>query len=332
MATSFATYASQFLTRQQQPTSPASSQPLFFSFTTDESASGFPPGADLDDLDDPHLRGSAESQEPPNIEPGYIVDDDDEDPYLRLDEDDNPAASKYSPRYNPPSAPLIASEIGGSDRAESPKGWLAHQASPLRRSPSPSPTTSSDSGPPADLFNHSPLMQPPPPATSRAPVSLSLTESLLPRDGRARPIDVFSLPDPRHTPRGRRKYNDSVWTALWCTGVGVCLFSALLLLFIAPKPRKPTGSRRLPYTTLLHTVPLLTILTFLSAAAAYAHIFLLQIFVRPVMFATSVFIPATLFISAIWAFIGSFMWEEGSEPTWGETVGYVSISTWPSTS
>jgi hypothetical protein len=43
--------------------------------------------------------------------------------------------------------------------------------------------------------------------------------------------------------------------------------------------------------------------------------------VRPVMAATSVFIPATLFLSAVWAFIGSFMWEAGQEPTWGETVG-----------
>lgn len=39
------------------------------------------------------------------------------------------------------------------------------------------------------------------------------------------------------------------------------------------------------------------------------------------MIATSVFIPATLFISAIWAFVGSFMWDADHEPTWGETVG-----------
>jgi len=59
----------------------------------------------------------------------------------------------------------------------------------------------------------------------------------------------------------------------------------------------------------------------ISAAVAYSHIFLLRIFVKPVMIATSVFIPATLFISAVWSFIGSFMWEAGVEPTWGETVG-----------
>ena len=89
------------------------------------------------------------------------------------------------------------------------------------------------------------------------------------------------------------------------------------------KPDKQGKQRtaHLPYTTLLHTVPLLTILTFLSAAAAYTHIFLLRIFVGPVMVATSVFIPVTLFVSAVWAFVGSFMWEAGQEPTWGETVG-----------
>jgi hypothetical protein len=38
------------------------------------------------------------------------------------------------------------------------------------------------------------------------------------------------------------------------------------------------------------------------------------------MIATSVFIPVTLLISSIWAFIGSFMYDT-DEPTWGETVG-----------
>lgn len=67
--------------------------------------------------------------------------------------------------------------------------------------------------------------------------------------------------------------------------------------------------------------PLITLLIFLSAIVSYLHIFLLRIFVKPVMIATSVFIPATLFISAVWAFVGSFMWDADKEPTWGETVG-----------
>ncbi|KAJ3486007.1 hypothetical protein NLJ89_g11850 [Agrocybe chaxingu] len=77
----------------------------------------------------------------------------------------------------------------------------------------------------------------------------------------------------------------------------------------------------LPYTVLLRTVPMLIILTFLSAGAAYVHVYLLRVFVKPVMIATSVFIPATLFISAVWAFVGSFMWDGDTVPTWGETVG-----------
>lgn len=280
---------------------------MFFSFTTDDgSRGGHDIDADLDDLDDPHLRVSQPSQRHHNA-----VDDD--DPYLRLDEDD-PATS----RFDSHSVPLIASEHSASVGSDSPKGWLAHQAS--RPSRSPSPLTSSDSSPPPDLFKPATYRPPPPPQTLSAPISLSLTESLLPRDGHARPIDVFSLPDPRHTPRGRRKYNDSVWTAIWCTGCLLCLLSSILILFLTRKPPNSSPAT-LPYTTLLHTVPMLTILTFLSAFVAYGHIFLLRVFVGPVMVATTVFVPATLFISAVWAFVGSFMWDGDQEPTWGETIG-----------
>lgn len=211
------------------------------------------------------------------------------------------------------------------EESESSKGWLAHQTSPLRNyrppSPSESESSSNESGnPPPDILTHHPspprprYVQPPPPP----PTSLSLTESLLPRDGSSRPMDVFSLPDPRHVSRRRRKFNDSPWTAVWCTGLSLCLFFSILILFLThTKPNDPV----LPYTTLLHTVPMLSILIMLSAAVSYTHIFLLRIFVKPVMVATSVFIPATLLVSACWAFIGSFMWEAGVEPTWGETVG-----------
>lgn len=316
MAASFAAYASQFLAKQHNggSASMASSQPLFFSFTTDDgSRAGHELDTDLDDLDDPHLRDSGRS-----TMKGYGRGDEDEDPYLRLDEDER--MGRYDSRHGQ-SIPLIA-----SDSSESPTGWLAHLASPLAgpsriRTRSPSPSDSSDPASPPNFFNREiqPGTPPPPPPPTREPVSLSLTESLLPRDGLIRPLDVFSLPDPRHTPRRRRKYHDYIWTALWCTCLSICVFFSILLLFVTKKyTSKPVT---LPYTTLLHTVPLLTILTFLSAAVAYTHILLLRIFVRPVMIATSVFIPATLFISAVWAFVGSFMWEGGSEPTWGESVG-----------
>lgn len=332
MATSFAAYASQFLTKQQGASSLSSSQPLFYSFSTDEgSRIGHYNPDDLDDVDDPHLRASGasranKSQRDPDDSDYHThhADEDDDDPYLRLDEEEQLAGGS---RYASQSIPLIGSLPGPSEPG-SPKGWLAHQASPLGRSRSPSPSPSSSSyeshSPPVHA-THSPprkppRVQPPPPPATRGPMGLSLTESLLPRDGHNRPLDVFSLPDPRR--RGRWKFNDSPWTAAWCSCIAICFFFCILLLFLIPKPIPKTKQPvTLPYTTLLHTVPLLTILTFVSAAVAYTHIFLLRIFVGPVMVATSVFIPATLFISAVWAFIGSFMWEAGTQPTWGETVG-----------
>ncbi|KAI0647476.1 plasma-membrane choline transporter-domain-containing protein [Trametes meyenii] len=320
MAASFAAYASQFLNRQQGAASSlSSSQPLFYSFSTDNgSHAGNAHEADLDDIDDPHLRASSMSRTTVRREPQPPQhQEEEEDPYLRLDEDE-PGVS----RQEAASVPLL-----GVSEGDGSKGWLAH-ASPLR-SPSPSPSNSSadSSNPPPDILHprppspHSaqrPYSPPHPPPPPRTAVSLSLTESLLPRDGRTRPVDVFSLPDPRYVPRNRRKFNDSAWTTTWLAGVSICLLGSILVLFLT---HASPNRRKTPYFTLLHTVPLLTILTFLSAAVCYVHIFLLRVFVKPVMVATSVFIPATLLISAVWAFVGSFMWDGDQEPTWGETVG-----------
>ncbi|KAI6138124.1 plasma-membrane choline transporter-domain-containing protein [Pisolithus tinctorius] len=348
MAKSFAQYASEFLMQQHPESSLSSSQPLFFSFTTDDEGSrnGNDNDHDVADLDDPHLRdsrasrvsrrGIGSSSGGGRSGTGKVRADmdEEEDPYLRLDQDEDgdempPGASRHAAQ----SARLLASNYGQAESQDFPKGWLAHQASPPRRaprspSPSPSPSSRSSLDSPGSLAmlgqpstpRHKRLQTPPPPPPrqSREPLSLSLTQSLLPRDGTTRPLDVFSLPDPKRS-LPRRKFNDSTWTIVWCTGVSICLFFSVLLLFLGRKPGKSRGP--VPYITLLHTVPLLTILTFLSAAVAYLHIFLLRIFVRPVMVATSVFIPATLFISAIWAFAGSFMWDGDQEPTWGETVG-----------
>ncbi|TFK72735.1 hypothetical protein BDN72DRAFT_835824 [Pluteus cervinus] len=322
MTTSFAAFASQYLTGRQNVTSSrtSDSQPMFFSFISTDSRGGHD-DADLDDTEDPHFREMGQARKSKNALLEQ-EDEEDEDPYLRLDEDEHTLRSGFNSKgHNPQSTPLIASSHTYDSDSESPRGWLAHQPSPLQPSRSPSPASSSSSEPSPDMLVGATRPQhhvSAPPTTNREPISLSLTESLLPRDGRTRPLDVFSLPDPRHTPRGRRKYNDYPWTALWCAGVSFCLFFSILLLFIT---RKPQERVRLPYTTLLHTVPLLTILTFASAVVAYSHIYLLRIFARPMMIATSVFIPATLFISAIWAFVGSFMWDGDTEPTWGETVG-----------
>ncbi|KAF8912212.1 hypothetical protein CPB84DRAFT_1761633 [Gymnopilus junonius] len=336
MATSFAAYASQYLNRQHAEASVASSQPMFFSFTTDDEGSrrgGH--DTDLDDLDDPHLNlsmgtnvgASGHRQEGPQ---------DDEDPYLRLDEDEHTAGGSrtiFRHQQEQQNIPLMAR----SASPDSPPGWLAHLArSPPRRpspSPPPSESSESDSTPPMDLLVTSPQGQPrapntlsnnaarppsipPPPRTEPRSLSLSLTDSLLP----SRPQFTFTLPDPRHTSRKRRKYHDSIWTTVFLALLSACLVFSLLVLFFTKRP-KGVPAVVLPYAIMLRTVPILVILTCVSAVIAYTHVYLLRLFVGPVMIATEVFVPATLFICAVWAFVGSFMWEAGVEPTWGETVG-----------
>ena len=180
---------------------------------------------------------------------------------------------------------------------------------PFRRSPSPAPTT-----PPPNYRYSSP--QPPPPTRAFSPVSpppIGLTESLLPRDRH-----VFSLPDPRYPVR--RKYHDSTWTAVWLTAVSICVVSSVLILFLTHKPSKQEA-KYAPYTTLLRTVPIITILVVLSAVVSYAHLLFLRLFLKPVIVGTAVFVPATLFLSALCAFVGSFTVDDDHEPTWGETTG-----------
>jgi hypothetical protein len=320
MTSSFATYASQFLNRQRSisgATSLSPEQPLFFSFSTDdESQHGSrhlrrQDPSDLDDGGDPHLRSSDHTAGLTSMaNTRRELPDDGDDPYLRLDDVD--PGSQY---------PAFSSRLESSHAlSEQSRGWLAHQPAQLGP-PSSSSSEPDDSPPPIPpppkvrpAFTPSP---PPPPP----PLSLSLTQSLLPRDGNTRPIDLFSLPDPRYiSSRSRRKFYDPIWTSIWLTGLSICVLSSFLSLFLTRKPDTPR-SFPLPYTTFLHTIPLLVVLTFISAAVSYAHILLLRVFVKPVLIGTSVFIPATLLISSIWSFAGSFMWESDTVPTWGETWG-----------
>jgi hypothetical protein len=320
MTSSFATYASQFLNRQRSPSGALSSpdQPLFFSFSTDDGSqhgSGHlrrENRSDLDDGGDPHLRSSDDtagltSMADTRKETPY----DNDDPYLRLDEVD--PGSLYPETF--------PSNLGSSHApSEQSRGWLAHQPTQLR---SPSPSSSElDDGPLIPPPSKArPALTPSPPPPPPPPISLSLTQSLLPRDGYTRPIDLFSLPDPRYiSSRSRQKFHDPIWTSIWLTGLSICVLSSLLSLFLTHKPSD--APRTFPYTTFLHTIPLLVILTFTSAAVSYAHILLLRVFVKPVVIGTSVFVPATLLISSIWAFAGSFMWDGDAVPTWGETWGY----------
>lgn len=305
----------------------SNSQPLFYSFTTDNgSQTGLDMShahgdMDLDDEEDPHLGRSSGIISRYNG--SFPLPDDDDDPYLRLDEDDRPLSQ--TTRFNADSLPLIGSESrledSDSDEAPQAQGWLAHQA-PMsyRVSPRPPSDSSSDiASPPADIFTTPARAVP---TVTNPPASNTLTESLLPRDGVTRPVDVFSLPDPRVHSRGRILRKDAPWTLVWFGSVIACVVGSIIVLFTtSSRPKVSHPGAVLPYTTLLHSIPLITILIFISAAVSYAHIMLLRIFVRPVIIVTSIFIPATLFVSALWAFIGSFMWEEGTVPTWGETVG-----------
>lgn len=292
----FAAYASQYLTKHSSDTV-SSSQPLFFSFTTDDADGHRHHEMDLDDMDDPHLQDEGDT-EGESIH-GHLNEQDD-DPYLKLD--------------------------------ESPPGWLAHLSHSPRpaqsRTRSSSPSSSASDAPPPELLSArtKPPKQPKPPsqrsargrARSPSPGPNQLTDSLLPRAG----LDAFSLPDPRHSRGRRRHHNDALWTSLWLASASGAVVLCIVLLLSTRRP-KGFPAAFLPYAILLRTVPVLTLLTLLSAGAAYAHVWLLRVFAGPVMWGTSVFVPATLAVSAVWAFVGSFMWEEGVEPTWGETVGYV---------
>jgi hypothetical protein len=324
MTSSFATYASQFLSRQRShgsAASPSSEQPLFFSFSTDDGSQHSSGHArrvndsDLDDGGDPHLRSSGNTSGLTTMaNTRRDLPDESENPYLRLDEVD--PGSQY---------PATSARLPGSSHvpAEHSRGWLAHQPTQLR-SPSPSSSEFDDSPqipPPRERATFTPSPPPPPPPP---PLSLSLTQSLLPRDGQARPVDLFSLPDPRYiSSHSRRKFHDPIWTSIWLSGLSICVISSFLSLFLTHKPSDAPRSFPLPYTTFLHTIPLLVILTFTSAAVSYAHVLLLRIFVKPVVIGTSIFVPATLLISSIWAFVGSFMWDGDTVPTWGETWGCV---------
>jgi hypothetical protein len=75
MATSFAAYASQFLNRQQNTgSSLESSQPLFYSFSTEAgSRVGHSADVNLNDLEDPHLRAS-EVSDAAFVQPGTFVE------------------------------------------------------------------------------------------------------------------------------------------------------------------------------------------------------------------------------------------------------------------
>ncbi|KAE9406658.1 hypothetical protein BT96DRAFT_1014630 [Gymnopus androsaceus JB14] len=330
---SFATYASQFINRNN--TSPSSnsnsnseSHPMFFSFTTasdgdgDEddgdhrakagvrsgvgggagagARSGFGlgfglglarsevrgiPSREEDEEDDEELRlaggssrGFLADMGMGDIDDEEVEDEDenaDPDPYLRLDQ------AQQQQQVD------VEDEVDSdSDSVDSlPSGMIAS----TRRERAAQPQTQR--------------------GRTITLASSSLTESLLPHGDDD--TVVFNLPDPRKLSssraRGRRKYNDALWTTIWLSGVCVCYISAFILLFTtSTKAPSSPNSTPTPYPTLLHTIPLLIPLILLSALASYIHILFLRVWLRPVMWASALGTPVLLFGCALWAWAGSF--------------------------
>lgn len=161
-----------------------------------------------------------------------------------------PRSPSPRPRHKPPAA-----------------GWLAHlsqsahpgsgRSRPARMAMSPPDRSrrfsgsedderdgDSDSSEELPMFPPSPSLPqsrphaysdaiPPPPRLSQgsdpdaSQTHIDLTEALLPRDGVER--SVFSLPDPARTPY--RKYNDPIWTALWCASILFSFIGAIVIIF-----------------------------------------------------------------------------------------------------
>ncbi|KAF8190310.1 hypothetical protein K438DRAFT_1971186 [Mycena galopus ATCC 62051] len=287
---SFSQYASKYLKGPQASSSvaPSSSsrsgtQPLFFSFTTDDAS------VHLDDADqdDPHFAKYNLSQQ--------MDGEDEDDPYLRLDDEDGPGeSSSHYPDMD---------EHGDRDEEGDGVGWLAHQRSPSPPYiPSPLQVPRTITPNPREYSGHSNPIRSPPPAQS---LSLALSESLLPRIGAD--AHAFHLPPPHSLSsrgrNGRRKPQPNAYAAaaFLFTYTLLCVLS--LLSLVLSGANSPTDR---PPPALLHTVPLVTFLTLLSALLAYAHLALLRAFLRPVLLISALAPPLALFLSSVLAFAGSF--------------------------
>ncbi|CAE6465611.1 hypothetical protein ACGC1H_002556 [Rhizoctonia solani] len=341
MPASFSTYASQFLSRSAVTNNEA--QPMFYSMAEgNESQFGL--------QDSTHSRSQVDEDGLPMLPGGTLFDSSNEmdsrasTPQLPQADVENPYLDEEElDDMMPDSIPFIASPPQTpSPRRPAAAGWMAHlsqSAHPRARAMSPHFDSSSDEesdqaseeSEDLPLFPSSPTYPhptPPPPPTRRDQLNLDshidLTESLLPRDGVERP--VFSLQDPARTPF--RKYNDPIWTALWCTSILFSLVGSIVIIFFTnshPRPDKmPVSGHKptTPFSTLTHTIPLLTLVVVLSSIFGYLYLILLRYFVKPVLTATALAAPLALIFAAVWAFGGSFMWDgDGVGETWGETVG-----------
>jgi Plasma-membrane choline transporter len=101
------------------------------------------------------------------------------------------------------------------------------------------------------------------------------------------------------------------------TGASIWFIWYQILTLCMQPPSFPT-----PFSTLIQTIPLLTIFTVLCTCLSYTHTLLLRYFTRPMLIATTLFIPISLILSALSAFSGSFIYDGPLKPTtWGTTIG-----------
>ncbi|CAK5274784.1 unnamed protein product [Mycena citricolor] len=286
---SFATYASQFLNRPPGPAASTSTEqhPMFFSFSSDadDRLDRRNMDMDIDDTDDPHFRYSSSAELP---------DVDDEDPYLRLDEpevdEDTQTENAFGRKPQYPTVEQYPEDDLDSDEEGEGAGWLAHahrqSPSPLRakRNSTPSPRA-----PPRSIS---------PPRHEHEPQSLSLalSESLLPRTGPD--VHAFHLPSP-YSRRRRPQPNARAAAGFLALYSVLCICSLLSLVL------HEAGERPAP-PALLHTIPLLTFFTVLSAFLSYLHLALVRAFLRPVLLLSALAPPLALFLSSVLAFAGSF--------------------------
>ncbi|CCA67496.1 hypothetical protein PIIN_01325 [Serendipita indica DSM 11827] len=277
----FSSYASKFLNQSLLPNaSTVANEPLFYSIA-EASHEG------LDD-EDVHLRRSGHDNgrdyDPFNLED---IPDDEREQVADLE----PSLGDVQD-----SLPLLLQS-----------NWRQAHSSPQRRPQSPSSessATSSDGSMPLGLGMFD----------DDRPQAAPLTQSLLPRNTNAQ--FTFSLPKPGRIPR--RKYNDWGWALFWYTCLAICGVGSILTLFLTSVP---TGtSRPILYTTLTHTIPLITLFTIIAAGISYLIIALLRVAVKPVLMGTSIAVPSVMILAAAWAFAGSFYWT-GRTGGWAETVG-----------
>ncbi|CED84491.1 Choline transporter-like protein [Phaffia rhodozyma] len=258
----------------------------------------------------------------------------------------------------PPPPPPPQLPTAGPSR----KGWLAHQSHhPHNRSRSSSTssstsstisssTTSSLSDPPIpseylDESRNSIHGLPPPrgivlPRSEEVRGSEVLRERLLPSgDGIRRVERLMALgSEGRGFWEGRgdwRKFRDYPFLALYLLSVTALFVFLPFTLFFRPSTPSPTNPPAVPlpsplstpFRTLLHTLPLLSLLLFVSTMIPPLILLAMRRGVRVVLVAVAVGVPLGLAGVGWWAFVGSF--EAGEERGWWGGTGLRILSIIP---